>query len=182
MDIALQKLPKLFWCVSGLFIKSYILKEREIGIRDSWNDFPISKIVSAVTFMTCVTRYGEKILPKFFPKVAQINATAALTWSDTLQKKPKKSPMFLGYFCKQICCQQLSKIAQSGHTNFISSLETFFAGNESCQNQKRDLRNISLFIISGQYCKQFTPFKILAPAGRWDTYPCCWDFMHFCAF
>ena len=88
-------------------------------------------------------------------------------------KKPKKSPMFLGYFCKQICCQQLSKIAQSGHTNFISSLETFFAGNESCQNQKRDLRNISLFIISGQYCKQFTPFKILAPAGRWDTYPCC---------
>ena len=81
--------------------------------------------------------------------------------------------MFLGYFCKQICCQQLSKIAQSGHTNFISSFETIFAGNESCQNQKRDLRNISLFIISGQYCKQFTPFKILAPAGRWDTYPCC---------
>ena len=24
--------------------------------------------------------------------------------------------MFLGYFCQPICCQELSKIAQSGHT------------------------------------------------------------------
>ena len=28
----------------------------------------------------------------------------------------QKSPIFFGYFCYQICCQELSKIAQSGHT------------------------------------------------------------------
>ena len=27
--------------------------------------------------------------------------------------------MILGYFCKQLCCQELSKIAQSGHTEGI---------------------------------------------------------------
>ena len=29
----------------------------------------------------------------------------------------QKSTIFLGYFWEQICCQELAKIAQSGHTD-----------------------------------------------------------------
>ena len=49
---------------------------------------------------------------KMFPKVAQIDATAVFPLSDTFQKSPKSHQCF----CKQNCCQELSKIAQSGHT------------------------------------------------------------------
>ena len=31
-------------------------------------------------------------------------------------KVSQKSTIFLGYFFERICCQELSKIAQSGHT------------------------------------------------------------------
>ena len=51
-----------------------------------------------------------------FPKVAQIDSTAVFTKRTPFSKQPKKSQMFLGYFCKQICCQELSKISQSGYT------------------------------------------------------------------
>ena len=44
--------------------------------------------------------YGDMPLLKLF-KVAQL------------------STIFWGYFCKQICCQELSKIAQYGHTATI---------------------------------------------------------------
>ena len=41
---------------------------------------------------------------------------------------PQGSPMFLGYFCRKIGCQELSKIAESGHTvsmvSFTHSLHT----------------------------------------------------------
>ena len=33
-------------------------------------------------------------------------------------KIARKTPIFLGYFCKQICWQELSKVAQSGHTGW----------------------------------------------------------------
>ena len=47
-----------------------------------------------------------------FPKVARIISTAVFTNIDLIYQK---SPIFLGYFCKQICGRALSKFSQSGH-------------------------------------------------------------------
>ena len=63
--------------------------------------------------LSSVTRYQSKNLSQMFPKVAQINTTEVFTSDDRFQN------IFQGYFCKQICCQNLSKIAQSGHTGSI---------------------------------------------------------------
>ena len=49
------------------------------------------------------------------PKVAQIVATEALH-KLVFYKTAQKVIILLGYFCKQIWYQELSKIAQSGHT------------------------------------------------------------------
>ena len=42
-------------------------------------------------------------------------STAVITIINFLQNSPKVNILF-GLLCKQICCQELSKIAQSGHT------------------------------------------------------------------
>ena len=51
-----------------------------------------------------------------FPIVAQIDAPAVLH-KVILFNIAQKVTNVLGYFCKQICYQELSKIAQSGHTD-----------------------------------------------------------------
>ena len=53
-----------------------------------------------------------------FHKVAQIDTKAVFT-KVILFKISQKAPIFLGYFCKQICCQELQQIAQSGHADCI---------------------------------------------------------------
>ena len=52
--------------------------------------------------------------------------------------------MFLGYFCKQICCQELSKIAQFGHTVATGLVWTVIA--ESFKDDPDD--NLTLVVIS----------------------------------
>ena len=47
-----------------------------------------------------------------FPKAD----TVAVLHKVVIFKIAQKVFSVLGYFCKQICCQELSKIAQSGHT------------------------------------------------------------------
>ena len=42
------------------------------------------------------------------------NSSSYIKWS--FFKGPQKSPILMGYFGSQICNQELSKIAQSGHT------------------------------------------------------------------
>ena len=40
--------------------------------------------------------------------------------------KSPKDTKYLAYFCQKICHQELSKIAQSGHTEFITAAEVTF--------------------------------------------------------
>ena len=64
---------------------------------------------------------NSKIFPKRCPKSSHIRLYSD---NDTSQMAQKVS-RFLGYYCRKICHQGLSKIAQSGHTaciccNFVS--------------------------------------------------------------
>ena len=65
----------------------------------------------------------------------------ALKQKSIFFKIAKKSPIFLVYFCKQICWQELSKIAQSGHTardkikpKLLESFDAYQWFNHSLQN------------------------------------------------
>ena len=49
-------------------------------------------------------------------------STAVFTLIDLLQNGPKDNNL-LGYFWERICCQELSKMVQSGHTG-TCKLET----------------------------------------------------------
>ena len=49
------------------------------------------------------------------PKVAHKVDTAVFAFKMVFLNSPKVIK-YSGYFCKKICCQELSKIAQSGHT------------------------------------------------------------------
>ena len=62
-----------------------------------------------------VTRCWIKKIAQLFPKIAYIISKAVSTLFHLFQKA-QKSTILSGYFCGQICCQELSKIAQSGHT------------------------------------------------------------------
>ena len=62
-----------------------------------------------------MTRCGSHKVTQILPKVAQIVATAVLH-QLICYKTAQKSPFVFGYFSKQTWSQQLSKIAQSGHT------------------------------------------------------------------
>ena len=62
-----------------------------------------------------VTRFWGKKLPKCFHKLPKKYPQRFLH-ELIFFKIAQKSTIFLGYFCKQICCRELSKIAQSGHT------------------------------------------------------------------
>ena len=64
---------------------------------------------------TSVTRCWIKKVAQMFSKVAQIISSAVFTSIDLFQNSPKVNNL-LGYFFERICCQELPKIAQSGHT------------------------------------------------------------------
>ena len=53
---------------------------------------------------------------QMFSKVVLIISKPVFTLIDHF-KIAQKSTIFLGYFWEWICCQELSKIAQSGHTD-----------------------------------------------------------------
>ena len=67
------------------------------------------------SFANSVTRCWSYKVAQMLRKVAQNVATAVLH-KVIFYKIAQKSPIFLGYFCKQIWCQEFLKIAQSGHT------------------------------------------------------------------
>ena len=52
-----------------------------------------------------------------FLKDALIVDTSVYINSNLFSKEPKMSAIFLGYLYKQISCQELSKVTQSGHTD-----------------------------------------------------------------
>ena len=54
-----------------------------------------------------------------FPKFTQKVVRAVFTFKLMFSKYPITSSIFLGYFSKKICHQEISKIAQSGHTVYI---------------------------------------------------------------
>ena len=54
----------------------------------------------------------SQILPKSYSKSSHCNFKL-IKWH--FQKNSQKVAKYLGYFCTQICHQDLSKIAQSGH-------------------------------------------------------------------
>ena len=56
-----------------------------------------------------------------FPIVAHIVVIAVLR-KVIFYKIAQKSPIFWGYFWKQISCQELSKIAQPGHTSVTDNM------------------------------------------------------------
>ena len=53
-----------------------------------------------------------------FPIVAQNVNPSKFSLTETFFKIAQKVPKYLCYFYKQICCKELSKIAQSGHTDW----------------------------------------------------------------
>ena len=59
---------------------------------------------------TSVTKCWSKKLTKYYPWQFKHNSIYF--------KRAQKSQIFLGYFFKQICWQELSKIAQSDHTDY----------------------------------------------------------------
>ena len=58
----------------------------------------------------------EQKVAQVFPKVAQKVATPVSLKKQLFSKLPKKSPKHSDY---RICCQEILKIAQSGHTGDI---------------------------------------------------------------
>ena len=52
-------------------------------------------------------------------------STAVFTLIDIFNQNSQKSKIFLGYFSKRICCQELSKIAQSGPTGLLTHSLSF---------------------------------------------------------
>ena len=56
---------------------------------------------------------------QFTPKIAPKVDTYFLYNIDIFWHSPKKSPKYLDYFFKTICCQELVKIAKSGHTGHL---------------------------------------------------------------
>ena len=64
---------------------------------------------------TSVTRCWIKKIAQMFSKVALIISIAVFILIDRFQKSPKVNNIF-GYFWVWICCQELLKIVQSGHT------------------------------------------------------------------
>ena len=68
----------------------------------------------------------------FFPKVAQKVATVVFSSKIVFCKKPKIHN-YLSYFCKKICHQELSRIAQSGHTGPVVASYNLPKGTASSQ-------------------------------------------------
>ena len=66
---------------------------------------------------------GLKKLPNFFQKLTKYLISMAFFKLIDLFKNYPKVNNFLGYFWVRICCQELSKIAQSGHTEVDFSFE-----------------------------------------------------------
>ena len=59
---------------------------------------------------------GLKISP-YFPNNTQNGATTVLTSKVMFFTVGYKITKYLGHFCQENCSQELSKIAQSGHTD-----------------------------------------------------------------
>ena len=66
-----------------------------------------------------VTRCWIKKPAQMFLKVAWVISIAVFKVINIFQNGPKVTNLF-GYFCKQICLKELSKISQSGHTASVS--------------------------------------------------------------
>ena len=60
----------------------------------------------------------------FSSNVAKNVDTTVFTLKVMLLKKPKQFSKYLGYFCNKICRQELSKIAQSGHSATIYQIRS----------------------------------------------------------
>ena len=60
--------------------------------------------------------FSYKKWTQIFPKVAQTVAMAVFTAKRCSSKQPKTVAKYLGCFCRKICRQEFSKIAQSDHT------------------------------------------------------------------
>ena len=84
---------------------------------------PTTLIMSFLTFWSSPVwpDVGTKNSP-FFPKVAQNIASPGFSWKWCF-KKAQKVTMHFGYFCMNIGHRELSKIAQSGHTDRLSPHE-----------------------------------------------------------
>ena len=69
-----------------------------------------------------------------FSKVAKIISNAVWTLIDLFQNSTKVNN-FLGYFWERICCQELSKIEQSGHTaGPITTPKIYLRGLEAARS------------------------------------------------
>ena len=81
-----------------------------------------------------------------FPMFAQKESTEILNWKVPFFKIAPKVIKYLGYFLTKICSQDLSKIAQSGHTalnpNRISSFQDKYSA-DGCSRSSSVLRQIS---------------------------------------
>ena len=79
-----------------------------------WHDLTFRNQVGHQTRMVPVWPDVGIKSSHFFELVAQNVATEAFTYKSDFLKISQRVAQYLGYFCKKICCQDLSKMAQSG--------------------------------------------------------------------
>ena len=105
------------------------------------------KIVDLLTKTTYLNKW-PKCLQKFPKQCLQQFLHEVIFFKIAL-----KSPILLGYFCKQICCQEVSKLAKSGHTEqklincfLILSRWHFFKRRQNICPKKRNSKGLGRLI------------------------------------
>ena len=82
-----------------------------------------------------------------FPQYCPNSSLIIFTWKLYFLKEPKNLPYYLGYFCKQICNQKVTKIAQFGHTAQRATLcHAYVLGFLRPLSQSKNL-SFSLFLV-----------------------------------
>ena len=78
------------------------------------------EVLESVSIINNVTRWYNKKQPNLL-KSCQKQSQHCFILKVKLYKKPKQFSKYLGYFGYNICCQELSNIAQSGRTGLTAS-------------------------------------------------------------
>ena len=74
------------------------------------------------------------------PKVAQKVGDNSVYLKSDFFKLTQKIILYLGYFCKQICCQDLSKKSQYGHTAIVQQHSKTWKFNQESFGLKKQLK------------------------------------------
>ena len=106
-----------------------------------------------IVVMHCLYPMLEYLVVKFCPKVAQ-NYHDKFDLKVSFSKSPEFSK-YSGYFCRKICCPNISKIAKSGHTGHLNY--TYASKKITAELIMNEIIRLILFLLT----KSGNPFYIL---------------------